>query len=64
MKAESSEVLEAVWSSLGGVTLDAEAEAVVAVGLAEADRCEVRGADEVFRERRASIGATDLRSHG
>jgi hypothetical protein len=50
-------LVEAVWSSLGGVTLDAEEEAVVAAGLAEADRGEVRDADEVFRELRASIRA-------
>lgn len=70
MKPEWSEVLAAALAlpaeareqlveELGGVMLDAEA--MVMVGLAEADRGEVRDAEEVFREFHARVNAVARR---
>lgn len=72
MKPEWSEVLEAALAlpaeareqlveELGGVMLDADEEAMVMVGLAEADRGEVRDAEEVFRELHARVNAAARR---
>ena len=53
-------LVEALVSSLGGVLLDAEEEAVVAAGLAEADRGEVIDGETFLanlrRHRRAAVG--------
>ena len=76
MKPELSEVLEAalalpvearerlveeLWSSLGGVTLDAEEEAELAAAIEDADRSEGVDGEVFFRELRSELGVVNGR---